>query len=70
MFDIHITDMDSKSHGNNASDKLLECFAQQKWDKYEEACLEWCKAFTHLCYSVDGLACKADRAAEQYLPPS
>ncbi len=34
---------------------------------YEEACLERRKDFTPLCYSVDGLPCKAARAAERQL---
>ena len=67
IFDICITDTDSKSYENTASDKLLECFAQQKQDKYEEACLERRKDFTPLCYSVDGMAYKAARAAERHL---
>ena len=67
IFDIRITNTDSKSYGNKASDRLLERFAQQKQDKYEEACLERCTNFTPLCYSVDGMACKAARAAERRL---
>eukprot|EP00804_Cyclotella_cryptica_P008690 CCRYP_018533-RD/>CCRYP_018533-RD protein AED:0.12 eAED:0.12 QI:0/-1/0/1/-1/1/1/0/466 len=67
IFDVRITDTDSKSYGNTASDKLLERFAQLKRDKYEEACLERRKDFTPLCYSVDGMACKAARAAERRL---
>ncbi len=67
IFDIRITDTDSKSYGNTASDRLLERFAHQKRDKYEEACLERRKDFTPLCYSVDGMACKAARAAERRL---
>ena len=67
IFDVRITDTDSKSYGNTASDKLLERFAQLKRDKYEEACLEWRKDFTPLCYSVDGMVCKATRAAEKCL---
>ena len=67
IFDVRITDTDSKSYGNTASDKLLERFAQLKRDKYEEACLERRKDFTPLCYSVDGMACKATRAAERRL---
>ena len=67
IFDVQITDTDSKSYGNTASDKLLERFAQLKRDKYEEACLERRKDFTPLCYSVDGMACKAARAAEKRL---
>eukprot|EP00804_Cyclotella_cryptica_P001838 CCRYP_018397-RA/>CCRYP_018397-RA protein AED:0.39 eAED:0.47 QI:0/0/0/1/0/0/2/0/108 len=57
-------DTDSKSYGNTASDKLLERFAQLKRDKYEEACLERHR-HSPLCYSVDGMACKAARAAER-----
>ena len=67
IFDVRITDTDSKSYGNTASDKLLERFAQLKRDKYDEACLERRKDFTPLCYSVDGMACKAARAAEKRL---
>eukprot|EP00804_Cyclotella_cryptica_P019799 CCRYP_009691-RA/>CCRYP_009691-RA protein AED:0.45 eAED:0.53 QI:0/0/0/1/1/0.5/2/0/276 len=43
IFDVRITDTDSKSYGNTASDKLLERFAQLKRDKYEEACLNGAK---------------------------
>jgi hypothetical protein len=67
IFDVRIADMDSKSYGNTACDKLLERFAQQKRDTYKEALLEWCKEFTPLCYSVDGLACNTARAPERCL---
>jgi hypothetical protein len=67
IFDIRISDTDSKSYGNTSSEKLLERFAQQKRDKYEVACLERRKDFTPLCYSVDGMACKAAKAAERRL---
>ena len=34
---------------------------------YEAACLERRKDFTPLCYSVDGMPCKAAKAAERRL---
>eukprot|EP00804_Cyclotella_cryptica_P003292 CCRYP_010536-RA/>CCRYP_010536-RA protein AED:0.45 eAED:0.45 QI:0/0/0/1/1/1/2/0/96 len=49
------------------SHMLLERFAREKRDKYEEACLERRKDFTPLCYSVDGMPCEAARSAERRL---
>ena len=67
VFDVRITDTDAKSYGNCDSAKLLERFAQQKRNTYEAACLERRKDFTPLCYSVDGMPCKAAKAAERRL---
>eukprot|EP00804_Cyclotella_cryptica_P017895 CCRYP_001275-RA/>CCRYP_001275-RA protein AED:0.09 eAED:0.08 QI:0/-1/0/1/-1/1/1/0/754 len=67
VFDVRITDTDAKSYGNCSSSKLLERFAREKRDKYEEACLERRKDFTPLCYSVDGMPCEAARSAERRL---
>ena len=67
IFDVRITDTDAKSYGNCDSAKILERFAQQKRNMYEAACLERRKDFTPLCYSVDGLPCKAAKAAERRL---
>ncbi|KAL7478835.1 hypothetical protein ACHAW6_004588 [Cyclotella cf. meneghiniana] len=55
------------SYENRASIKILEHFAQQKRNMYEKACLKWRKDFTPVCYSVDGLPCKAVRAEERHL---
>ena len=67
IFDIRICDTDAKSYGNVSSEKVLERFARQKKEKYEEACRENRRDFTPMVYSVDGLACEAARAAEKRL---
>jgi hypothetical protein len=67
IFDIRICDTDAKSYGNTSSLKILERFARQKVEKYEEACSEHRRDFTPLVYSVDGLPCEAAQAAEKRL---
>jgi hypothetical protein len=67
VFDVRITNTDSTCYGNTASDKILERHARAKMGDYEEACLEKRRDFTPLVYSVDGMACKAAKAAEKRL---
>jgi hypothetical protein len=67
IFDVRICDTDATSYGTTASDKLLERFARQKRDKYEDACAENRRDFTPLIYSVDGMPCEAAAAAEKRL---
>ena len=67
IFDICITDTDAVSYSNQASEKVLELVAKEKREKYEEACTERRRDFIPMVYSVDGMPCKADRAAEKCL---
>ena len=65
IFDIRITNTDSKSYGNCSSENILERHAREKKADYEEACLEKRRDFSPLVYSVDGMPCKEARAAEK-----
>ena len=65
MFDIRITDTDSKSYGNVSSAKILASQAKEKKKKYELACIEQRRSFTPLVYSVDGMPCAEARAWEK-----
>ncbi len=65
IFDVQVCDTDTKSYGNCNSKKVLEGAACRKKDKYEEACLERCRDFTPMIYSVNGMADKHARAAEK-----
>ena len=65
VFDVRICDTDSRSYGNTSSCKILECHAKEKKDMYETACLDCRRDFTPLVYSIDGMASKDVRMAEQ-----
>ena len=68
ILDFCITNTDARAYdGYTDSKKVLERAARQKKQKYEEACRERRRDFTPMCYSVDGLASKETRAAEQRL---
>ncbi|KAL7477797.1 hypothetical protein ACHAW6_003631, partial [Cyclotella cf. meneghiniana] len=56
VFDVPICDTDPWSYGNTSLSKILEGHAKEKKDKYETACLNRCRDFTPLVYSVDGMA--------------
>ncbi len=64
---MRICDTDSRSYGNTSSSKILERHAKEKKDKYETACLDRRRDFTPLVYSVDGMASKDARTAEQQI---
>ncbi|KAL7474268.1 hypothetical protein ACHAW6_000257 [Cyclotella cf. meneghiniana] len=65
VFDVRICNNDSHSYGNTSSSKILEHHAKEKKDKYETACLDRRQDFAPLVYSVDGMALKDARTAEQ-----
>ncbi|KAL7474377.1 hypothetical protein ACHAW6_000352, partial [Cyclotella cf. meneghiniana] len=65
VFDVRICDTDSRSYGNTSLSKILECHAKEKKDKYETVCLERCRDFTPLVYSVSGMASKDVRMAKR-----
>ncbi|KAL7474683.1 hypothetical protein ACHAW6_000653, partial [Cyclotella cf. meneghiniana] len=65
VFDVRICDTDSRSYGNTSPSKILERHAKEKKDKYKTACLDRRQDFTPLVYSVDGMASKDARTAEQ-----
>ena len=65
IFDIRITNTDSRAHRNKDPTKCLESQEKEKKDKYERACREQRKDFTALVYSIDGMAGPKTRAAER-----
>ena len=65
VFNIRICNTDSRSYGNTSPSKILERHAKEKKDKYETACLDRCRDFTPLVYSVDGMASKDEQTAER-----
>ncbi|KAL7477235.1 hypothetical protein ACHAW6_003052 [Cyclotella cf. meneghiniana] len=67
VFDVCICDTNSRSYGNTSLSKILEQHAKEKKDNYETACLDHCRDFTPLVYSVDGMASKDARTAEQHI---
>jgi hypothetical protein len=67
LFLTQICDTDAKSYGNRTSKKVLESPSLRKKSKYEEACLEMCRDFTPMLYSVNGMADKHAPAAEKQI---
>jgi hypothetical protein len=67
IFDIRITNTESRSHRNKEPTKCLASQEKEKKGKYEEACHEERKDFTPLVYSIDGMAGQKTRAAEKRL---
>ena len=65
IFDIRITNTESRSHRNKDPLKCLAAQEKTKKGKYETACHEQRKDFTPLVYSIDGMAGPATRAAER-----
>ena len=67
LFDIQITNTESRSLRNTQPLKVLKAREKRKKDKYERACHEKRKDFSPLIYSIDGMAGPATRAAEKKL---
>ncbi len=65
IFDIRITNTESRTHRNKDPLKVLEAQEKEKKNKYESACHEQRKDFTALVYSIDGMAGPTTRAAEK-----
>jgi hypothetical protein len=67
IFDIRVTDTDSRSHRNKDPTKVLAKQAKEKKDKYSDACTQARRHFTPLVFSVDGLREKETIAASKRL---
>ena len=67
IFDVRITDTDSRSNRNKDVDKVLAKHEKEKKDKYLRKCHEERKDFTPLVYSVDGIAGREAKSAEKRL---
>ena len=65
IFDIRISNTESRTHRNKDPTKVLQAQEKEKRGKYEGACHEQRKDFTPLVYSIDGMAGPATRAAEK-----
>ena len=65
IFDIRISNTESRTHRNKDPFKVLQAQEKEKRGKYEGACHEQRKDFTPLVYSIDGMAGPATRAAEK-----
>jgi hypothetical protein len=63
IFDMRITDTDSRSYWKKEFGKVLEQHKKEKKDKYLWTCLEIRKDFTTMVFLVDGIAgCEARNA--------
>ena len=67
VFDMRITDTDSRSQRNTDPAKILARHEKEKKNKYLHSCLEQRRDFTPMVYSVDGLAGREAKAAEKRL---
>ncbi|MEJ2330924.1 MAG: hypothetical protein P8Z33_13945, partial [Gammaproteobacteria bacterium] len=67
IFDIRITNTESRRHRGASPASILAKEERQKKDKYLDTCLEHCRHFTPLIYSVDGMAGLETQAAEKRL---
>ena len=67
VFDVRITDTDTKSFGNKAPWKVLHQNEQKKKKKYLDLCHEAHRHFTPLVYSIDGMEDKEAIAASKQL---
>ena len=67
LFDIQLTNTESRSLRNTRPLTVLKQREKKKKDKYEKACHEKRKDFSPLIYSIDGMAGPATRAAERKL---
>ena len=65
IFDVRITDTESRSYRNRDFEKVLASQEKEKKDKYLASCHEMRKDFTPLVYSVDGIAGKEAKAVEK-----
>ena len=62
IFDIRITDTESRSNRNKDIDKVLARHENEKKDKYLHNCHEQRKNFTPMIYSVGGIAGREARS--------
>ena len=67
IFDIRITDADSKSQRNTTNEKVLAKHEKEKKKTYGEACANRRKHFTPLVFTVDGMRGKEANAAMKRL---
>ena len=67
LFDIQVTNTESRSIHNTRPLTVLKQQEKKKKDKHEKTCDEKRKDFSPLTYSVDGMAGPATRAAERKL---
>ena len=67
IFDVRITNTESRSYRNRDFEKVLASQEKEKKDKYLASCHEMRKDFTPLVYSVDGIAGREAKAAEKRL---
>ena len=65
VFDIHVTETESKSYRGQDSQKIINRMEKKK--KYLKTCLDRNQLFSLLIYSVDGLAGIETRGAERKL---
>ena len=67
IFDVRVTDTDSKSYLATDPSKILSRMEKEKKDKYSDVCSENHLHFTPLVYSVDGLEGTKAKAARKRL---
>jgi hypothetical protein len=67
IFDVRITDTQSRSYRNKDYKKVLAQQDKEKKNQYLRPCLEMRKDFTPLVYSVDGIAGREAKNAEKRL---
>ncbi len=67
IFDVRITDTQSRSYRNKDYQKVLAQQEKDKKNQYLRPCLEMRKDFTPLVYSVDGIAGREAKNAEKRL---
>jgi hypothetical protein len=65
IFDVRITDTQSRSYRNKDYQKVLAQQEKEKKNQYLCPCLEMRKDFTPLVYSVDGIAGREAKNAEK-----
>ncbi len=67
IFDVRITDTQSRSYQNKDYQKVLAQQKKEKKNQYLHPCLEMRKDFTPLVYSVNGIAWREAKNAEKRL---
>jgi hypothetical protein len=65
IFDVRITDTETRSTRNRDPSKVLNKCEKLKKDKHLHACLQQRREFTPLVYSVDGMSGRETRQAER-----
>jgi len=70
IFDVQITDTQSRSYRNKDYQKELAQQEKEKKNQYLRPCLEMQKDFTPLFYSVDGIAGREAKNVEKHRIPS